>query len=99
MSAATPNQNHYALIVLLINEMNIKRNSHQMEMYKQQFIKDLELLNALLKITELYYLEDNLDEAKRICISKLNKDDIDNNFKNYPIHTNSEKACMLKWIS
>ncbi len=98
MSNITPNKNHYALIILLINEMNRERNEHQREMYKVQFLKDLKLLGALLKITNLYHLEDNLDKAKKICISKSDKDAVDNNFKNYPIHTNSEKECMFKWI-
>lgn len=99
MSKVTPNSNHYALIILLINEMNKERNEHQKEMYNVQFLKDLKLLDALLKITNLYHLEDSLDEVKIICISKSDKDDVDNNFKNYPIHTNREKECMFKWIA
>ena len=98
MEKVAPNKNHYALIIVLIDEMNKERNEHQKEMYKVQFLKDLKLLSALLKIANLCPLEDSLDDVKRICISKSNKDDVDNNFKHYPIHTNREKECMLKWI-
>jgi len=92
-------KNHYALIILLIIDMNKHRTENEMDMYRNQFLEDLKLLNALLIYTDLVHLEDNLDEAKRICITRSDKDAVDNGFKGYPIHTNEHRKEMLKWIS
>lgn len=94
-----PNSNHYALIILLLNDMNKHRTKQEYIMYTNQYTKDLKLLNALLKVTDLFKFEDNLTEVKRICISKVDKDDIDNDFISYPIHSAKERDIMLKWIS
>ncbi|HHB51447.1 MAG TPA: hypothetical protein ENK75_00140 [Saprospiraceae bacterium] len=94
----TANENYYALIILLIDEMNIKRTKEEFGLYKNQFLKDLKLLNKLLVATSLQKLEDSLQKVKTICIRKVDKDDIDNNFQNYPIHTQYDRDMIAKWL-
>jgi len=93
------NNNHYALLILLIDDMNKKRSKEEYELYKNQYLKDLKLLNKLLVATSLQKLEDSLQEVKTICIRKVDKDDIDNNFQNYPIHTQYDRDMIVKWLN
>lgn len=92
------NENHYALIIVLINEMNQNRTKSEFEKYKMQYFNDLKLLNALLIITNLTHLEDDLTAVKGFCLSKVSKDDLNCEFKGYPIHSIQQRKTMLSFI-
>lgn len=87
---------HYALIVKIIDDMNKEIHSSVLQNHMTELMKNLSLLNKLLKAAELEYLDYNLAEIKRYCLQKIEGEDIQNGFKNIPIHSAEEKAIIEK---